>query len=175
MVASHAPGPPRAALCCLTQIPGTCHTLHSCIPHLLSLWSCIVEFSRDLRKTGKMTATTRNLGAFGRRLRAVPLRAWKVLRVNWHLGDTAFGGPPVHFRIVSASVSAPSVLHRDTDSHARGPSSMKSSSRRRNGSTSRYTRSCSASRSRCPGRPVPRCCTASISSRMASWLPWRAF
>lgn len=28
-------------------------------------------------------------------------RAWKVLRANWHLGVTAFGGPPVHFRIVS--------------------------------------------------------------------------
>lgn len=27
------------------------------------------------------------------------LRAWKVLRVNWHLGVTAFGGPPVHFKI----------------------------------------------------------------------------
>ncbi|KAK4035204.1 chromate transporter-domain-containing protein [Parachaetomium inaequale] len=26
-------------------------------------------------------------------------RAWKVIRVNWHLGVTAFGGPPVHFRI----------------------------------------------------------------------------
>ncbi|KAK3326087.1 chromate transporter-domain-containing protein [Apodospora peruviana] len=26
-------------------------------------------------------------------------RAWKILKVNWHLGVTAFGGPPVHFRI----------------------------------------------------------------------------
>lgn len=24
-----------------------------------------------------------------------------ILRVNWHLGFTAFGGPPVHFKIVS--------------------------------------------------------------------------
>ena len=40
-------------------------------------------------------------GSFPRRARALALRAWKVLRVNWHLGVTAFGGPPVHFRIVS--------------------------------------------------------------------------
>ncbi|KAL2152260.1 hypothetical protein VTH82DRAFT_5444 [Thermothelomyces myriococcoides] len=26
-------------------------------------------------------------------------RVWKVIRTNWHLGVTAFGGPPVHFRI----------------------------------------------------------------------------
>ncbi|KAH6848204.1 chromate transporter-domain-containing protein [Chaetomium sp. MPI-CAGE-AT-0009] len=38
-------------------------------------------------------------GSFPRRARALALRAWKVLRVNWHLGVTAFGGPPVHFRI----------------------------------------------------------------------------
>jgi len=29
------------------------------------------------------------------------LHAWKILQVNWHLGFTAFGGPPVHFKIVS--------------------------------------------------------------------------
>ncbi|KAK0727543.1 hypothetical protein B0T26DRAFT_694901 [Lasiosphaeria miniovina] len=40
--------------------------------------------------TSKMGSTT---------LRATALRAWKVLRVNWHLGVTAFGGPPVHFKI----------------------------------------------------------------------------
>ncbi|GAB1314733.1 Transporter YwrB [Madurella fahalii] len=34
-----------------------------------------------------------------RRLETLGHRAWKVLRVNWHLGVTAFGGPPVHFRI----------------------------------------------------------------------------
>ncbi|KAL8383276.1 hypothetical protein RB595_006842 [Gaeumannomyces hyphopodioides] len=26
-------------------------------------------------------------------------RAWEVLKVNWHLGFTSFGGPPVHFKI----------------------------------------------------------------------------
>ncbi|KAI1470853.1 chromate transporter-domain-containing protein [Daldinia caldariorum] len=29
----------------------------------------------------------------------VARRAWKTLKVNWHLGFTSFGGPPVHFRI----------------------------------------------------------------------------
>jgi hypothetical protein len=29
------------------------------------------------------------------------LHIWKILQVNWHLGFTAFGGPPVHFKIVS--------------------------------------------------------------------------
>lgn len=29
------------------------------------------------------------------------LRAVDVLKVNWHLGVTAFGGPPVHFKIVT--------------------------------------------------------------------------
>ncbi|KAK4032048.1 chromate transporter-domain-containing protein [Parachaetomium inaequale] len=33
------------------------------------------------------------------RARALGRRAWKVIRVNWHLGVTAFGGPPVHFQI----------------------------------------------------------------------------
>jgi hypothetical protein len=28
-------------------------------------------------------------------------RAWQTVKVNWHLGITAFGGPPVHFKIVS--------------------------------------------------------------------------
>ncbi|KAK1985223.1 chromate transporter [Colletotrichum cereale] len=33
------------------------------------------------------------------RLRANAARAADVLRFNWHLGVTAFGGPPVHFKI----------------------------------------------------------------------------
>ncbi|KAL2162942.1 hypothetical protein VTH06DRAFT_6778 [Thermothelomyces fergusii] len=33
------------------------------------------------------------------RLKTMGRRAWKVVRTNWHLGVTAFGGPPVHFRI----------------------------------------------------------------------------
>ncbi|KAK3900755.1 chromate transporter-domain-containing protein [Staphylotrichum tortipilum] len=32
-------------------------------------------------------------------LRTLSHRAWKVIRANWHLGVTAFGGPPVHFQI----------------------------------------------------------------------------
>lgn len=27
-------------------------------------------------------------------------RVWEALSVNWHLGFTAFGSPPVHFQIV---------------------------------------------------------------------------
>ncbi|KAJ5573155.1 hypothetical protein N7450_010139 [Penicillium hetheringtonii] len=27
------------------------------------------------------------------------LRIWDILQVNWHIGFTAFGGPPVHFKI----------------------------------------------------------------------------
>ncbi|KAK3499425.1 chromate transporter-domain-containing protein [Neurospora hispaniola] len=36
---------------------------------------------------------------FTGRARALASRSWKVFLVNWHLGFTAFGGPPVHFRI----------------------------------------------------------------------------
>ncbi|KAK3501454.1 chromate transporter-domain-containing protein [Neurospora crassa] len=36
---------------------------------------------------------------FTGRARALASRSWNVFRVNWHLGFTAFGGPPVHFRI----------------------------------------------------------------------------
>jgi hypothetical protein len=28
------------------------------------------------------------------------IQAWLVVSNNWHLGMTAFGGPPVHFKIV---------------------------------------------------------------------------
>jgi len=30
----------------------------------------------------------------------LPARLWTVTKSNWHLGVTAFGGPPVHFKIV---------------------------------------------------------------------------
>ncbi|KAK3403431.1 chromate transporter-domain-containing protein [Sordaria brevicollis] len=36
---------------------------------------------------------------FAGRAKALASRSWNVFRVNWHLGFTAFGGPPVHFRI----------------------------------------------------------------------------
>ncbi|KAK4656511.1 hypothetical protein QC762_204910 [Podospora pseudocomata] len=45
------------------------------------------------------TGAGENRGELPRRLRALARRGWKVLRVNWHLGVTAFGGPPVHFKI----------------------------------------------------------------------------
>lgn len=35
-------------------------------------------------------------------------RAWNMVRENWHLGFTSFGGPPVHFKIVSYRASQPS-------------------------------------------------------------------
>lgn len=31
-------------------------------------------------------------------------RAWDTTVFQWHLGFTAFGGPPVHFKIVSAGM-----------------------------------------------------------------------
>ncbi|KAK3297096.1 chromate transporter-domain-containing protein [Chaetomium fimeti] len=34
-----------------------------------------------------------------RNVKSLGRRAWKVVQANWHLGVTAFGGPPVHFRI----------------------------------------------------------------------------
>jgi hypothetical protein len=39
-------------------------------------------------------------GNVSRYVQTLGHRASKVIRVNWHLGVTAFGGPPVHFRIV---------------------------------------------------------------------------
>ncbi|KAM3536859.1 hypothetical protein ARSEF1564_010219, partial [Beauveria bassiana] len=27
------------------------------------------------------------------------IQTWPTIRNNWHLGITAFGGPPVHFKI----------------------------------------------------------------------------
>ena len=32
-------------------------------------------------------------------------RCWNVVKENWYLGFTSFGGPPVHFKIVSFSLS----------------------------------------------------------------------
>ena len=33
-------------------------------------------------------------------------RLWETVRHNWHLGFTAFGGPPVHFKIVSECIQS---------------------------------------------------------------------
>jgi hypothetical protein len=35
------------------------------------------------------------------KLRVAAQYVWDTLAVNWHLGFTSFGGPPVHFKIVS--------------------------------------------------------------------------
>lgn len=35
------------------------------------------------------------------RLQRVKDGVWNTVRQNWHLGVTSFGGPPVHFKIVS--------------------------------------------------------------------------
>ncbi|KAM7214770.1 putative chromate transport protein [Rhypophila decipiens] len=46
-----------------------------------------------------MGVAGRDYSDVSRLARGAARRAWKVLRANWHLGVTAFGGPPVHFRI----------------------------------------------------------------------------
>jgi len=38
---------------------------------------------------------------------AILQRAWETLSVNWMLGFTAFGGPPVHFKIVRHNTAFP--------------------------------------------------------------------
>lgn len=35
-----------------------------------------------------------------------------TLKQNWHLGVTAFGGPPVHFKIVSGRMHLPFQLDK---------------------------------------------------------------
>jgi hypothetical protein len=37
-------------------------------------------------------------------LQRIPLKIWDVVEVNWDLGLSAFGGQPVHFKIVSYSL-----------------------------------------------------------------------
>jgi hypothetical protein len=41
-----------------------------------------------------------------RRLGRVVKQLWEVVEQGWYLGFTAFGGPPVHFKIVSCSFSS---------------------------------------------------------------------
>lgn len=41
------------------------------------------------------------VGGWENSLRRAADRGLQTLKVNWHLGFTAFGGPPVHFKIVS--------------------------------------------------------------------------
>jgi hypothetical protein len=63
--------------------------------------NCRYESNRSSGKMGPV------LGNLSRHVQTLGHRASKVIRVNWHLGVTAFGGPPVHFRIVC---SHPSLL-----------------------------------------------------------------
>lgn len=44
-----------------------------------------------IRRWGPLAAMLDNLGG----------RLWTTVRENWYLGFTSFGGPPVHFKIVS--------------------------------------------------------------------------
>jgi hypothetical protein len=37
-------------------------------------------------------------------------KAWDVVAQNWYLGFTAFGGPPVHFKIVRFPLSSLAFL-----------------------------------------------------------------
>lgn len=39
-------------------------------------------------------------------------KLWTALRTNYHLGFTSFGGPPVHFKIVSCSLVLTIMLKR---------------------------------------------------------------
>jgi hypothetical protein len=41
------------------------------------------------------------VGGWENAVRRAADRGLQTLKVNWHLGFTAFGGPPVHFKIVS--------------------------------------------------------------------------
>lgn len=35
--------------------------------------------------------------------RHLRIALWNTIKQNWHLGVTSFGGPPVHFKIVSVN------------------------------------------------------------------------
>ena len=68
--------------------------------------------SRDISPNPAREMSSAGPGAgddFARRARIVAQRSWKVLRANWHLGVTAFGGPPVHFKIVRHLFPSPSI------------------------------------------------------------------
>ncbi|EJT69829.1 hypothetical protein GGTG_12712 [Gaeumannomyces tritici R3-111a-1] len=55
-------------------------------------------------------------------------RAWEVLEVNWHLGFTSFGGPPVHFKIVFLRHVCPQAQYQELFSISQalsGPGSTK--------------------------------------------------
>ena len=40
-------------------------------------------------------------------------KLWSAIKTNYHLGFTSFGGPPVHFKIVSCSFVPMIMFHRD--------------------------------------------------------------
>jgi hypothetical protein len=67
-------------------------------PQLRIFSSWISSQSRQL-KVGAMAITSRWS------LQRATKSFWDVLSQGWYLGFTAFGGPPVHFKIVRISIS----------------------------------------------------------------------
>lgn len=47
------------------------------------------------------------IGGLEHSLRRVADNSLQTLKVNWHLGFTSFGGPPVHFKIVRTTTNHP--------------------------------------------------------------------
>lgn len=44
------------------------------------------------------------IGGWEHAMRRAADDSLQTLKVNWHLGFTSFGGPPVHFKIVCKSI-----------------------------------------------------------------------
>lgn len=44
------------------------------------------------------------IGGWEQDMRRAADDSLQTLQVNWHLGFTSFGGPPVHFKIVSQAM-----------------------------------------------------------------------
>lgn len=73
-------------------------------------------------------------------------KLWNAVHTNYYLGFTSFGGPPVHFKIVSYSFVLMIMFHRDvycvldraTADECPHLSFMTNSSRNYNGSTSKW-------------------------------------
>lgn len=47
---------------------------------------------------------TMAIGGWEQDMRRAADDSLQTLQVNWHLGFTSFGGPPVHFKIVSQAM-----------------------------------------------------------------------
>lgn len=53
--------------------------------------------------TMSLVLNAMSIGYWETKLKKSIVQAWPTIRNNWHLGVTAFGGPPVHFKIVRKS------------------------------------------------------------------------